>query len=82
MTRPGTIRDMGWLLNNFADQVAGIAHVVAVSADGLLLAASRALPEERAEQLAAISAGVPDSNSFPSTSSTARSQMPSVSRTA
>jgi predicted regulator of Ras-like GTPase activity (Roadblock/LC7/MglB family) len=58
MTRPGTMRDMGWLLNNFADQVAGVAHVVAVSADGLLLAASRALPEERAEQLAAIAAGV------------------------
>src|SRR5256886_6982785 len=58
MTRPGTIRDMGWLLNNFADQVAGIAHVVAVSADGLLLAASRFLPEDRADQLAAISAGV------------------------
>jgi len=58
MTRPGTMRDMGWLLNNFADQVAGIAHVVAVSADGLLLAASRALPEERADQLAAIAAGV------------------------
>jgi uncharacterized protein len=58
MTRPGAMRDMGWLLNNFADQVAGIAHVVAVSADGLLLAGSRALPEERADQLAAIAAGV------------------------
>jgi predicted regulator of Ras-like GTPase activity (Roadblock/LC7/MglB family) len=58
MTRPGTMREMGWLLNNFADQVAGIAHVVAVSADGLLLAASRLLPEDRADQLAAIAAGV------------------------
>jgi predicted regulator of Ras-like GTPase activity (Roadblock/LC7/MglB family) len=52
------MRDMGWLLNNFADQIAGVAHVVAVSADGLLLAGSRALPEERADQLAAIAAGV------------------------
>ena len=58
MTRPGAMRDMGWLLNNFADQIGGIAHVVAVSADGLLLAASRALPEDRADQLAAIAAGV------------------------
>jgi uncharacterized protein len=58
MTRPGTMRDMGWLLNNFADQVAGVAHTVAVSADGLLLAATRALPEDRADQLAAIAAGV------------------------
>ena len=58
MTRPGAMRDMGWLLNNFADQVAGVAHVVAVSADGLLLASSRYLPEDRADQLAAIAAGV------------------------
>ena len=52
------MRDMGWLLNNFADQVSGVAHTVAVSADGLLLAATRALPEDRADQLAAIAAGV------------------------
>jgi uncharacterized protein len=52
------MRDMGWLLNNFADNIAGVAHAVAVSADGLLLAASRALPEDRADQLAAIAAGV------------------------
>jgi predicted regulator of Ras-like GTPase activity (Roadblock/LC7/MglB family) len=32
--------------------------VVAVSADGLLLAQSRGLPEDRADQLAAIAAGV------------------------
>jgi predicted regulator of Ras-like GTPase activity (Roadblock/LC7/MglB family) len=49
---------MGWLLSNFADSVAGIAHVVAVSADGLLLASSRNLPPERADQLAAITSGV------------------------
>ena len=58
MTRPSTMQDMSWLLTNFADHVAGIAHVVAVSADGLLLASSRFLPEDRAEQLAAIAAGV------------------------
>ena len=52
------MRDMGWLLNNFADQVSGVAHTVAVSADGLLLAATRGLPEDRADQLAAIAAGV------------------------
>jgi predicted regulator of Ras-like GTPase activity (Roadblock/LC7/MglB family) len=50
--------DMSWLLTNFADSVAGIAHVVAVSADGLLLAASRDLPADRAEQLSAIVAGI------------------------
>ena len=58
MTRPPTLQDMGWLLSNFADSVAGIAHVVAVSADGLLLASSRDLPAERADQLAAITSGV------------------------
>lgn len=58
MTRPPTMQDMGWLLSNFADSVAGIAHVVAVSADGLLLASSRNLPAERADQLAAITSGV------------------------
>ena len=51
------MQEMSWLLNNFADSVAGIAHVVAVSADGLLLAASRDLPNDRADQLAAIAAG-------------------------
>ena len=58
MTRPPTMHDMGWLLNNFANSVAGIAHVVAVSADGLLLASSRDLPTDRADQLAAITSGV------------------------
>ncbi len=52
------MQDMGWLLNNFANSVAGIAHVVAVSADGLLLASSRDLPADRADQLAAITSGV------------------------
>ena len=50
--------DMGWLLSNFADSIAGIAHVIAVSADGLLLASSRDLPADRADQLAAITSGV------------------------
>jgi predicted regulator of Ras-like GTPase activity (Roadblock/LC7/MglB family) len=58
VTRPPTMQDMGWLLSNFADSVAGIAHVVAVAADGLLLASSRDLPPDRADQLAAITSGV------------------------
>lgn len=58
MTRSPTMYDMSWLLTNFADSVAGIAHVVAVSADGLLLASSRDLPADRADQLSAIVAGI------------------------
>jgi predicted regulator of Ras-like GTPase activity (Roadblock/LC7/MglB family) len=49
---------MSWLLTSFVEQVAGVAHAVAVSADGLLLAASRDLPEDRADQLSAIVAGL------------------------
>jgi len=49
---------MSWLLANFAGHVPGISHVVAVSADGLLIASSRDLPADRAEQLAAVTAGL------------------------
>src|SRR6266498_3219887 len=51
-------QDLGWLLANFADRVPGVAHAIAVSADGLLLAASRDLPRYRADQLAAIASGL------------------------
>ena len=53
-----TTQDLGWLLANFADRVPGVAHAIAVSADGLLLASSRDLPADRADQLAAITSGV------------------------
>jgi hypothetical protein len=49
---------MGWLLTNFTDEVQGVAHAIAVSADGLLLANSRDLPRDRGDQLAAITAGL------------------------
>ena len=51
-------QDLGWLLANFADRVPGVAHAIAVSADGLLLASSRDLPRDRADQLAAIASGL------------------------
>ena len=51
-------QDLGWLLANFADRVPGVAHAIAVSADGLLLAYSRDLPRDRADQLAAIASGL------------------------
>ena len=35
-----------------------MAHAIAVSSDGLLLAASRDLPQDRGDQLAAIAAGL------------------------
>jgi predicted regulator of Ras-like GTPase activity (Roadblock/LC7/MglB family) len=53
-----TQTDYSWLLANFAGSVPGIAHVVAVSADGLLVASSHGLPPDRADQLSAITAGL------------------------
>lgn len=58
MTGPGDMRHMSWLLNTFGEEVPGVAHAVVVSVDGLLLAASDDLPVDRAEQLAAITAGL------------------------
>jgi len=50
--QPGTF---GWLITDFVRRVPGAAHAVVVSADGLLLASSRGLPRDRAEQLSAVS---------------------------
>ncbi|MBN1171605.1 MAG: roadblock/LC7 domain-containing protein [Micromonosporaceae bacterium] len=57
-TGSGATREMDWLLNDFVEQVHGVAHVVVVSVDGLLVSASQDLPAERAEQFAAIAAGL------------------------
>jgi hypothetical protein len=48
----------GWLVNDFAERVPGVAHAIAVSADGLLLASSTRLPGDRADQLAAVASGL------------------------
>jgi predicted regulator of Ras-like GTPase activity (Roadblock/LC7/MglB family) len=52
------IGQFGWLVNNFAENVPGVAHAIVVSVDGLLLTASNRLPVERAEQMSAIAAGL------------------------
>lgn len=51
-------RDLSWLINTFANEMVGVTHAVVVSADGLLIAASEHLPQDRAEQLAAMTSGV------------------------
>ncbi|WP_442942003.1 roadblock/LC7 domain-containing protein [Nonomuraea sp. NBC_00507] len=51
-------RDMNWLVSSFVDEVPGVAHAVVVSADGLPMAFSRGFPKDRADQLAAIAAGL------------------------
>jgi hypothetical protein len=50
--------DTDFLLTNFTEDVAEVTHAIAVSADGLLLARSADLPRERADQLAAVAAGL------------------------
>ena len=52
------VGQFGWLVNNFAESVPGVAHAVVVSVDGLLLTASNRLPIDRAEQMSAIAAGL------------------------
>ncbi|WP_207843535.1 roadblock/LC7 domain-containing protein [Williamsia soli] len=61
MTQPAARPPDGsldWLVSNFARDIVGVAHAVLVSADGLLMATSKDLPRERAEQLAAVTSGL------------------------
>jgi predicted regulator of Ras-like GTPase activity (Roadblock/LC7/MglB family) len=48
----------GWLITDFTERVPGVAHAVVVSADGLPLSASARLPQDSAEQLAAVASGL------------------------
>jgi predicted regulator of Ras-like GTPase activity (Roadblock/LC7/MglB family) len=51
-------RDWGYLLDELCDRVAGVTHALAVSGDGLKIAASRSLPVEYADQLSAFTSGL------------------------
>ncbi len=51
-------QDLNWLVSEFALRVADVAHAAVVSADGVPLALSEDIPEEFAEQLAAITSGL------------------------
>ncbi|MBY8874223.1 roadblock/LC7 domain-containing protein [Micromonospora sp. PLK6-60] len=50
--------DCGWLVRQFADDVPGVTHALVVSLDGLQLAASRQVPRDLGDQLAALTAGL------------------------
>ncbi|HEX4087673.1 MAG TPA: roadblock/LC7 domain-containing protein [Trebonia sp.] len=50
--------DLNWLISNFTRRVTDVAHAAVVSADGVPLAVSKGLPDEFAEQLAAITSGL------------------------
>jgi uncharacterized protein len=51
-------RDLGWLLDTFAERAPEVSHAIAISSDGLMVAATRNLPPERADQLAATGSGL------------------------
>jgi hypothetical protein len=51
-------RDLDWLVTDFTRRVPDVAHAVAVSADGVLLARSEDIPPAFAEQLALITCGL------------------------
>ncbi len=51
-------RELGWLLDSFADRTPDVSHAIAISTDGLLVAATRGLPPDRVDQLAATGSGL------------------------
>jgi predicted regulator of Ras-like GTPase activity (Roadblock/LC7/MglB family) len=51
-------QDLNWLITSFTTRVAGVAHAIVVSADGVPLAVSQHLPAVFAGQLAAITSGL------------------------
>lgn len=58
LDRPQPERDLDWLVTGFVDDVPDAAHAILLSADGLLMACSKSLPADRAEQVAAVSSGL------------------------
>ena len=59
MSTPGRPpQDLNWLVTNFVERVPDAAHAVVVSADGLPLAYSDGFPQDRADQLAAVTSGL------------------------
>ena len=48
----------GWLVDDFVNRVAGVAHALVVSAEGMPMSASAHLPRDRADQLAAVASGL------------------------
>ena len=50
--------DFAWFISDFVRRVPEVAHAVVVSADGLLLAGSHALPSDRAEQVSSVACGL------------------------
>ena len=59
MTADGVLgRQLDWLLTEFVRNTAGVLHAVAVTTDGLPLAASERVSDSLADQLAATTSGL------------------------
>ncbi|MGP3924714.1 MULTISPECIES: roadblock/LC7 domain-containing protein [unclassified Streptomyces] len=54
----GEAQNFNWLVGEFVRTVDGVVDAVAVSSDGLLLAASGGLERDRADHLAAVVSGI------------------------
>jgi uncharacterized protein len=52
------IQQIPWLLSRFVDQTPGVTDAVCVSSDGLLMAMSTGVDRARADQFAAVAAGL------------------------
>jgi predicted regulator of Ras-like GTPase activity (Roadblock/LC7/MglB family) len=57
-TQGRPVQDLNWLVTNFVDRVPDVAHAVVVSSDGIPLAFSAGFPQDRADQLAAVTSGL------------------------
>ena len=53
-----SVQDLNWLITDFAGRVPSVARAIVVSADGLPLAFSDGFPQDRADQLAAVTSGL------------------------
>ena len=51
-------QDLNWLVTDFVERVSDVAHAVVVSSQGLPLAFDSGFPQERADQLAAVTSGL------------------------
>jgi uncharacterized protein len=57
-TPASSAQDLNWMITNFVERVPDVAHAVVVSSDGLPLAYSAGFPQDRADQLAAVTSGL------------------------
>lgn len=57
MQKANTVTDLHWLLDDLVARVVSARQAVVLSADGLLIAASRGLSRDDADHLAAVAAG-------------------------